>query len=153
MGGLGIHPDVYLAAAEDNARAAELLHEQEHFARAHYLAGVAVECILRAYRVRANPEFDARHDIRALAKQAGCYEWVRPGGAESVAEAVRVVSLRWSNDHRYRSEDALWRWLKEHAGEQGSGRERRLRHSSKTLLDAMLTIVQEGVLRWGRRSY
>jgi hypothetical protein len=147
-----VQAEVYLAAAKDTAVTAQFLHDSAHHAAAHYLAGVAVECLLRAYRVREDPEFDARHDVKELCRQSRFYTFVRADHAADVSEAVHVVWSRRQNDHRYRSQESLVSWLKgKRLKPADAGREAALRRSSERLIDAMHAIVQEGVLRWSRQ--
>jgi hypothetical protein len=146
-----VQAETYLAAARDNAATAQFLHDSAHHAAAHYVAGVAVECLLRAYRVREDPEFDARHDVKELCRQSRFYTFVRTDRVPEVAGAVHVVWSRWRNDHRYRSQESLTAWLKDMGLEPAAGaRDAALRRSSERLVDAMHVIVTEGVLRWSR---
>src|ERR1035438_940747 len=94
--------ETYREAAGEMASLARDLHSREQYAVAHYLAGLAVECVLRAYRVRRDPQFDSRHDIIELVKEAKFYDFVPDESQAKVTEAVHTVARRWSNDHRYR---------------------------------------------------
>jgi hypothetical protein len=59
---------------------------------------------------------------------------------------------RWTNAHRYRSDAALWSWLKDHGVEpRGQDSRKWLEASARAILDAMRIIVEEGVLAWERR--
>jgi HEPN domain-containing protein len=58
------NPDHYLEASANRIEIARRLHNIGHYSAAVYFAGVSVECLLRAYIVRENPEFDQRHDLK-----------------------------------------------------------------------------------------
>lgn len=138
----------YMRASKERLDDALVLREQERFALAHYAAGIAVECILRAYRLLDSPEFDARHDLRALTKLARYYERVVPHPRqEEFAGYVQVVTARWSNEQRYLSAGSLLAWL--HARAQDRGIEGDvLKESSRRLYNAAYKLVERGVTKW-----
>ncbi|MDQ2800700.1 MAG: hypothetical protein M3Y13_13810 [Armatimonadota bacterium] len=47
----------YMAAAQEHLSASRRLHEASLFFLAHYIAGAAVECILRAYARQMDDTF------------------------------------------------------------------------------------------------
>lgn len=103
----------YKMAAEEHITAAGELYRQERFVLAHYVAGLAVECMFRAYRRRIDSVFDSRHDLYELAKASRFFDVVPENRARAIRAALGVVYGQWQNDHRYRSEDALRRFLVE----------------------------------------
>lgn len=112
---------------------------------AHYVAGLAVECILRAYRYRIDPAFTARHDLRALYAESRFGERLAPEDAQRILAALAEVITRWSNSHRYRSEAALREYLRR-AGLNGKGKF--VKESSRRIVNAALMLVDQGALRW-----
>jgi HEPN domain-containing protein len=56
----------YYKAAFERIKDANLLHDEERYPLAMYDSGLAVECLLRAFRVLRYPAFDARHDLWLL---------------------------------------------------------------------------------------
>ena len=60
----------YRAAAREHLERADRLHSSEEFFLAHYVSGLAVECHLRAHLRLLTDEFDSRHDLEELAKEA-----------------------------------------------------------------------------------
>lgn len=109
---MNLTADDHYWAALDRIRAAELLHSDAKYGSAIYLAGVAVECILRAYRVRFDPEFDSRHDLPALLTASGLQNYVPEKRRAEVAAALGDVWARWRNDYRYASDDRVLRDLR-----------------------------------------
>ena len=88
---MNLTADDYRWAALDRIRAAEVLHAAGKYGSAIYLAGVAVESMLRAYRVRVDPEFDARHDLRQLLTASGLENYVPEKRRAEVGAALGVT--------------------------------------------------------------
>src|SRR5437764_8634443 len=65
--------DHYFRASVERMRQAQHLYRQGkgHYALAMYVAGLAVECVLRAYMVKRKREFESRHDLLLLLKESG----------------------------------------------------------------------------------
>src|SRR5580704_15458091 len=87
-------PHSYFNAAQDHLGLAVRLREQgEHFT-AHFFAGIAIECILRALSVREGEPFDGTHNIEDWAKKAN----LLPKGSEGKQDEFRAklveVNLR-----------------------------------------------------------
>lgn len=85
----------YREAAAEHIERIEYLHEQGFFALSHYIAGVAVECVLRAHLVMVDPKFDARHDILELRRDAKFFDFVPAELEERVAAALGEIATRW----------------------------------------------------------
>ena len=60
------YAEIYYEAAKEHKALAQELHEAGRYVMAHYLAGLAVECILRAYHYRLSPVFSGRHNLQTL---------------------------------------------------------------------------------------
>src|SRR5947199_1450061 len=90
------------------------------YALAMYSAGLAVECMLRAYMVKRKSEFESRHDLLLLFKECGILE-IDPDKLKAKglnAEQVRIhqqvlrssvneVFMLWRNNYRFASETRL----------------------------------------------
>jgi hypothetical protein len=138
---------IYRDAAGERIIAAGQLYEAGQYVEANYLAGLAVECILRAYRMMIDPEFDSRHDIAGLYKLAKFSNIVPPNDIEAVSAAIGDVSALWSNDHRFLSKIALRkRWVKQNLfrGIKGDF----VKEQTRQLLNSSLYIVNTGVEKW-----
>ena len=139
--------DTYKTAAAEHSTVAVELYQTGRFVLAHYVAGLAVECILRAYRYRIDPEFDARHDLDKLYKMARFADIVGPSQVERMSAAMELVLIQWSNNHRFRSEDALRkRFVKLglYAGIKGDF----MKELSRRIVNAAAEVVSVGVARW-----
>src|SRR4051812_23465888 len=95
--------EVYRAAASEHLPAATELYERGRYVLASYVAGLAVESILRAYQFRLDPKFDARHDLHLLYRSSK-FEVILPQSqAVEYGQSLGSVAARWNNSHRFRS--------------------------------------------------
>jgi hypothetical protein len=151
----------FQAALERIAQAHSLHRLGSRFALAMYVAGVAVECMLRAFRLKRDPTFEERHDIVRLFKASGMLEidpaaWRRQGLSEVQAEsyarelraAVNEIALLWSNDYRYASESRLRSHLQKEARLRSGVRGDLLKANAQRLLNAAQTFIDKGYLLW-----
>ena len=61
-----------------------MYQQKESFALSMYTAGLAVECLLRAFRWKKDKSFEGRHDLEDLLKASGLLrigEEILPGAA------------------------------------------------------------------------
>lgn len=101
----------YREAACEMLDAAVEAHRAARYVASHYLAGLSVECILRAHRWRINSSWDGRHVLIRLAKSARFFELVPPTAAANFQYQFGELTRRWSNDHRYASPNKLPKYL------------------------------------------
>ena len=149
---MDISAESYLAAAESNETAGWELHERGHYVLSHYLAGLSVECILRAYRSRLDTTFSGRHDLRKLYREARFSEILpsSPLVAEKYMAALDHVSTFWSNTYRYCSRDRLHSHLKKlkiYLTIKSRGDDL-LKASSRKMLEDSSLIVSLGASKW-----
>ena len=139
------YAETYKEAAQEHKTLAVELHAAGRYVMAHYVAGLAVECILRAYQYRLNPVFSGRHDLQALYRDAQFASIVAPAEEQKITSALIEVVRWWSNSHRYRSERALRVFLRRaNLGQTGKF----VRESSRRIVDAAIVMVDQGVLKW-----
>lgn len=145
--------EVYIAAAREHMDAAVTLYEeqveQRNYALAHYLAGLAVECTLRAYLSRITNDFDRVHDLYHLYKASQFYNVVRVERAEAVSAALSEMAIQWNSNHRFGSEAALRTHLKSLGMDRGIKGDF-LKERTNRMINAAFTVVNIGVLRWTR---
>ncbi|MGH7283820.1 MAG: hypothetical protein ACRELY_20025 [Polyangiaceae bacterium] len=126
---------------------ADQLKRLERYPFAMYAAGVAVECMLRAFRHR-DREHAAHHDIAAhLAlcdrDHLGERAWSKLRGP------VQTVHLLWLNNFRYSHELRLRKHLSDIKYYQRVKRDSdTLKVACIELMDAALAIVTVGDERW-----
>jgi hypothetical protein len=152
--------DYFRAALERMRQAREVYLTGESYALSMYCSGLAVECLLRAFRWRSNPTFEGRHDLRELLQASQLLrsdeermrarriaeEDVRAQGIE-LRSAVNEVVVLWHNNLRFASEARLRAWLKSIGrlrGTKGDG----VKRSALDLLQAAQTIVNRGTALW-----
>ena len=140
-------PAGYKAVAEEHILALETLYSREFYVLALYVAGVAVEAILRAYRVRLDPRFDSRHDLYELLRAAKFADIVPQQHADRFAAAFFVVATRWSNNHRYRSASALRTYLKRAKLDRGIKGDF-LKENARRVINAATEVVMLGITLW-----
>ena len=119
-------PDFYYNVSLERIKQAKLLYDEgASYAFSMYAAGVAVECMLRAFKMRRDPTFDEKHDLLRLFKASGMLEvdpklLHRKGLSDEQTEvylremhgAVSDIYELWDNDFRFASEDRLRAFLK-----------------------------------------
>jgi hypothetical protein len=145
--GVEFTADVYRAVALERAGALRGLYEDEEFGLAIYTAGLAVESIFRAYRTLFDPEFSSRHNLSELAKEARFSEVVPERLREKYAADLGAVVARWSNNHRYRPEATMRRYLKKAKLDRGIKGDF-LKENARRIVNAALSLVTLGDQLW-----
>ena len=152
----------YRASVERMSQAQYLFREgrEGYYALAMYAAGLAVECLLRAYIVKRKREFESRHDLLLLFKESGILD-VDPEKLKAkglTAEQIQVhqktlwssvndVFILWQNNYRFASEAHLLAHLKKmklYQKAKGS----LLKAKAYDLLKAAQEFIDKGVLQW-----
>ncbi|MDB5350752.1 MAG: hypothetical protein JWN86_1999 [Planctomycetota bacterium] len=153
----------YYEAGLERIRQARVLHATgQDYALAMYAAGLAVECLLRAFRWDKDKSFEGRHDLIDLLKASALLnlheEQLRDRGI-AIEEIERIglelgiamneVVLLWHNNLRFASEACLRAFLKRLGRIQGlKGNVNVLKQNSMDLLQAAQTVVDRGVVLW-----
>lgn len=150
------------AALERMSQAHHLYREGAgNYALAMYAAGLAVECMLRAFILRrGKTEFESRHDVLLLAKESGMlnvdYDQLKAKGLtdkqieeheSTLRGSINDVCTLWRNNYRFASEARLLAHLKKmklYVGVKGDP----LKANALRLLDAAQQVIDKGVLQW-----
>lgn len=151
----------YHAAVERMEQAHVLYRHASSYALTMYVAGVAVECMLRAFKLRRDPSFDERHNLLRLFKASGMLQLDEAGMiakgrssddaskyAASLRVAVEEIYSLWFNDYRYASEKRLRAELikmNRHRGIKGEV----LKANVLQLATAAAKFIERGVILWG----
>lgn len=151
----GFSANIYFAAAQERITEANLLLESSppRHALACYSAGVAVECLLRSYRMRTGfEEDDTRHNVQLLAERSNFYVGLSSKEKERISGYVGEVFKRWRNDFRYRNDIALRTFITRNrlfivTGSKATRQDVVAFHSG-ILVEAATQIVSSGVRRW-----
>jgi hypothetical protein len=131
-----------------------------HYALAMYAAGLAVECLLRAYMVKRKREFESRHDVLLLIKESGILQvdqdTLKTKGLSDMEiqthrkvlwSSVNDVFILWRNNFRFASEERVRTHLKKMKLYQGAKGDL-LKAKSYDLLRAAQRFIDRGVLQW-----
>ena len=150
----------FRVALERMRQSHSLYREGDSYALAMYVAGVAVESMLRAYMLRRKREFESRHDVLLLFKESGMLDvdpdMLKAKGMSdreieahllALRAAVSDVFILWHNNYRYASEARLLTHLKRmrlYRGAKGD----LLKAKALQLLNAAQLFIDKGVLQW-----
>lgn len=142
-----LEPEEYLAAATDHASALGILFDRGHFAIAIYLAGLAAECVFRAFRQKRGLPFTQDHKLSNLANEAGFPELVHEDHRIDYDAATSQLVGAWQNSHRFRSNEVMRRFLKKHNLDRRI-RGDYLRENARRITSSAILLVSLGVKQW-----
>jgi len=137
----------YFAAAKERLSEANLLFEKERYALALYIAGVAVESLLRAYIFRLEPKLEAAHNLELLLETSNLRSLVTAVESQQLFAAIADLYGRWRNDLRYTSNTRLRRRLKKQKLDRGI-RGDFLKENCRIAIEKASTILKVGVSKW-----
>jgi hypothetical protein len=154
-------PEHYFQTAVQRMRQARYLYQEgTSFALAIYVGGVAVECLLRAFKGLRDPVFDERHDLLRLFAASGILhvdrnklrakQWTDAkidDHLKTLRVAVNEVVELWANDYRFASEERL----RSHLNKITSYKKIRgdyLKEQARRFLSSAQTFFDKGVMLW-----
>jgi hypothetical protein len=151
----------YFQTATQRMRQAQHLYrEGASFALAIYVGGLAVECLLRAFKGRRNPAFDERHDLLKLFAASGMLQIDRDklranqwtdekinDHLRTLRVAVSEIIPLWANNYRYASEERLRSHLKEITRYQRI-RGDYLKEQARRFLNSAQRFIDKGIVLW-----
>jgi hypothetical protein len=145
--------DEYRNAALAHINAARAIRESpdEHlrsFVSSNYLAGLAVECMLRAYAMRAEVPFSESHSIRYWYGVAKFHNIGGTAERENVRSAVNVLFTHWLSEQRYWGEEFLLAHFKKAHLDRDVKGSNPLKELTRQTYDAAYEVVQIGVAGW-----
>ncbi len=151
----------YYQASLERLRQAELLYAKDDaYALAMYCGGLAVECLLRAFRWKQDKHFEGRHDLDNLLKASGILrvgeehmrnlgkdeEDVRKSSVEFRGAMNDIVTL-WHNNYRFASEERLKAHLTKIRRVQRT-KGNPLKKNAADLINAAQLVVNRGIVLW-----
>jgi HEPN domain-containing protein len=142
--------DHYIDAAPERANAARALYQAHRYTEAVYLAGVAVECVLRAYAQEGGEAFDARHDLRQLFKAATLERFVGGKQRKAVSAALGEVWMRWKNSYRYAPAERMRKEISRLRLDQGIKGDA-LKETARVAIENALVVVNKGRYQWKKK--
>jgi len=133
----------YCEAAGEHLAAADSSHAGGSYATAHYLYGLAVECILYAH----GADFDRRHNLQRQYRSSNYDDIVPDDQKQDIATALSEVQLRWLSSDRYEGPRSLVKQLNARRVSYNV-RGSKLKENSAQLGNAARTLVELGVKSW-----
>jgi hypothetical protein len=154
-------PDHYFQTATQRMRQAQhLYNEGFSFALAIYVGGLAVECLLRAFKGRRDPTFDEKHHLlnlfaasgmlRVDSKKLRAKDWTDEqidAHLRTLRVAVNEIFRLWANNYRFASEERLRSHFKEITGYQ-SIKGDYLKEQARRFLNSAQRFIDKGVVLW-----
>jgi HEPN domain-containing protein len=134
----------YREAASERLREAALAQSSAAYVSAHINSGLAIECMLRAYKLLSSPEFEARHDLSDLA--AELLRQIPARRRLSVKAAIAEAASLWMNNHRYCSSRKLrsyFNTIKQYGKERDM-----LRANGDRMIRLARIVVESGEAKW-----
>lgn len=141
----------YYRAALARIEDAHLLHDEGHYTFAMYASGLAVECLLRAFRLLRDSSFDERHDLWQLWKKAELADIHNTTAYNRIYPLMSQVYLLWRNSHRFASEADIRVFLKKLGRDRGLKGDF-LKYNSTKLKEAAQEFLQIGGQQWLQSS-
>ncbi|MAT67942.1 MAG: hypothetical protein CMJ58_00280 [Planctomycetaceae bacterium] len=136
------------------------MQDGDAYALAMYCGGLAVECLLRAFRWQEDQFFDGRHDLSDLLSASKILgindDYMRRRGKtdEEIREAamefrsaMNEIVVLWHNNLRFASEKSLKAHLVRIHRVQGVKGDP-LKKNASDLMDAVQRIVNRGFVLW-----
>lgn len=137
----------YRESALAQIEVAQSLIAQRQYPLANYLAGLSVECMLRAYGSRTDTSFDARHDLRRWYEKSSLEEAVSEGQRQSISTALSIVASHWNNSQRYYSVEIYRAEIKQALLDRGIKGDP-VKEITRRTVNASLEIVIVGDAQW-----
>lgn len=152
--------EYYQASLERMKQATKIHQLGGNYALAMYCAGLAVECMPRAFRWTEDASFEGRHDLNELLKASGLLSidenYMRKKeasdneiiqSARRLRSAMNLIAILWHNSLRFASEASLRAFLNRSGKLQGI-RGDALKKNSQDLLNESQMIVTRGLTLW-----
>ncbi len=142
--------ETYRTAAKEHLLRAQQSFDDQQYLLSHYLSGLAVECHLRAYLRQVKDQFDSRHDLRELAKEARFFDVVPQNRASDFSVKFSTLNLRWRSNHRYYSERQFLDYMTDIRAEFDV-RGERWKNLARIVLNLAYDVINQGEAKWGSK--
>jgi HEPN domain-containing protein len=156
--------EYFRAGTERMRQARTIFKAGGSYALAMYCGGLAVECLLRAFRWHKDPSFESRHDLADLLhasallrindehlRRKGISEDEARENARRLRAAMSEVVALWHNNLRFAAEASLRAFLNRIDRLQGI-KGNPLKKNADDLLNAAQTVVDRGVVLWTSKT-
>lgn len=88
-----------ISAAMVRAETAQILFQKKRYSAAIYMAGVAVECVLRTFIENDEKKFSDRHSISSMVKKSAIVPLLKEN--DQMPRWFDTISNYWDNKYRY----------------------------------------------------
>ena len=142
-------------------QAQNLYIDGSSFALAIYVGGVAVECLLRAFKGRRDPMFDEKHNLLRLFAASGMLQvdrdklrakdWTDARIDEhlrTLRAAANEIYKLWANNYRFASEECLRLHFKKITGYDKKIKGDYLKEQTRQFLSLAQKFIDKGVFQW-----
>ncbi len=146
---MGQQSELYYKAAVARIQEAQHLQAHGYFVLAMYVSGLAVECMLRAFRLLDDSVFDERHDLLLLWKHTELAKIADEPVHDAMYSAITRVAVLWRNDYRFSSTEAVKSYLKKMRKDRGIKGDF-LKYNSQKLYQAAAEVILIGMKKWTR---
>lgn len=133
----------YRDAAKEHLDAADQSQNAGLYVSAHYLFGLAAECILYAY----GAVFDQKHNLQRQFGSSTYDSIVPEKDRQDIAAALLDVQLRWRSADRYESPSSLTKKLNAR-GVSHNVKGNKVRANSAQMSATVHLLVDLGVTAW-----
>ena len=146
MPDINFTPQRYYQAAQKHLRlTVDLMGENQYFA-AHYFAGIAIECMLRASGTPAGGAFDSSHSLDYWAAKSSLLRTGSEAKREANRASLNEANQRWRANQRYMTP----KMLDTHLYTLGLDRVRGdlVKYSANRMLEIAAAVIETGVEQW-----
>ena len=163
---MGLSKEDYYRSALERLNQARQIYDDGHLAHALavYIAGLSVECMLRAFIMRRTSELNEGHNLQSLFVESRLASPTTKNRSITQSQSDRLEDQRlrsfnaindlqvvWSNQLRYASEQRFKRSL-ERKGKLHRLKGDAVRANSRLAIEAATMIITLGAQEWTRSS-
>jgi hypothetical protein len=99
--------ETYRRGALERIDEARILKNSQRYSLSMYVAGLAVEGMLRSLHWLKSKAFDEKHDLKRIAVRVESLGLLRQGRDDDFVSGVQGVARRWSNVLRFADYDQM----------------------------------------------
>jgi hypothetical protein len=137
----------YLEAAKEHVGALSVLYDDGRYALTMYVAGLAVECLFRAFRAKNSLPFRSDHSLDILSREAGFPDLIPRGDRVRFDSALGELILVWQNAYRFCCQSAIRALLKRRRLDRGIKGDP-VKEFARRLASDAVDLVALGVGQW-----
>ncbi len=137
----------YLEAAKEHVGALSVLYDDGRYVLTMYVAGLAAECLFRAFRAKKGLPFRSDHSLDILSREAGFPQLIAGGDRLRFDAALAELMLGWQNRYRFCSQKAIRASLKNRRLDRGVKGDP-VKEFARRLASTAVELVSIGIGPW-----